>query len=669
MAPAPSREDPGTAPEADPPADEVTERAPDPGTPSASRGGRWRVPAGALATVRMGRSRWRRSLLVRVVAATVTLGLLVVLVTGQFLLQRISNGLVDSRVTSVEGDAKQGIDEVDDNFQKNNFNLVEFPTFVQDQVNMLQGPVDNPIRYVVLRHAKTETDPAPIADLASSTRIDAISIPGDLRDAVNAEPNRRQVRQMVLPVRADDGRVDMVPAIAVGGMVDFGAANGGRYELYFLYRLDREVQILELVRRTFIVGGIALVLLVGAVAWVVTRQVVAPVRQAARTAEQLASGRLDRRMRVRGEDDLARLARAFNEMAASLERQIHQLEELSRVQRRFVSDVSHELRTPLTTIRMAGEVMYEARSSFDPTVARTAELLQNQLDRFESLLADLLEVSRFDAGAALLEIETADIREVVNRVVDGLGPLAERRGIAVSVRAAKPAMAEFDHRRVERVVRNLVGNAIEHGDGRPVVITVACDTEAVAVCVRDSGAGLRPSEQRMVFNRFWRADPARARSTGGTGLGLAIALEDAHLHGGWLQVWGAPELGANFRLTLPRRSGVVLSGSPLPLVPSDVPTSARLSVAERTPVAVVVGSDGTAMVASDGAAAVLADDPVVSVALPPLRAHVGSDPPPGLDGAELEGAELDEPLPDPLAPQRAGRGVTATSAAPRDPER
>jgi two-component system sensor histidine kinase MtrB len=385
------------------------------------------------------------------------------------------------------------------------------------------------------------------------------------------------------------------------------------------------------------------------VAWVVTRQVVAPVRQAARTAEQLASGRLDRRMRVRGEDDLARLARAFNEMAASLERQIHQLEELSRVQRRFVSDVSHELRTPLTTIRMAGEVMYEARSSFDPTVARTAELLQNQLDRFESLLADLLEVSRFDAGAALLETETADVREVVGRVVDGLRPLADRRGIAITVRAATAAMAEFDHRRVERVIRNLVGNAIEHGEGRPVAITVACDAEAIAVCVRDHGVGLRPNEQRLVFNRFWRADPARARSTGGTGLGLAIALEDAHLHGGWLQVWGAPGFGANFRLTLPRRSGVVLGGSPLPLVPPDAPTSAR-NAPERTPVALVVGSDGTAVVASDGAAAVLAGDPAASVSLPPLRAHVGPEPlfSEPLDELDLEhdldavtGADLD----------------------------
>ena len=559
------------------------------------------------------------------VAATVGLGLIVVLVVGQFLLQRISNGLVDSRMTTVQDQSKLAIDQVNENFVKNNFKDRPFLNFVGDQIDELQGPVDRPTRYVLLKHAKSEGEVAPIADRASSTRIDASSIPDDLRTEVNADPTQQHARLLLLPVRLDDGRIEQQRAIAVGGLVNFGPINGGRYELYFIYNLDREVQNLDLVQRTFIVGGMALVLLVGAVAWVVTRQVVAPVRQAARIAEQLASGRLDRRMRVRGEDDLARLARAFNEMAASLERQIHQLEELSRVQRRFVSDVSHELRTPLTTIRMAGEVMYEARASFDPSIARSSELLQNQLDRFESLLADLLEVSRFDAGAAQLETETADVREVVSRVVDGLRPLAERRGSVLTVRATRPATAEFDHRRVERVIRNLVGNAIEHGEGNPVTITVASDSEAVAVCVRDHGVGLRPNEQRMVFNRFWRADPARARSTGGTGLGLAIALEDAHLHGGWLQVWGAPDLGANFRLTLPRRSGVVLSGSPLPLVPPDAPTAARGHAPERTPVALVVGSDGTAVVASDGAAAVLAVDPVASVSLPPLRAHVGPD--------------------------------------------
>jgi two-component system sensor histidine kinase MtrB len=577
------------------------------------------------ASARVARMRWRRSLLLRVVAATVALGLVVVLVVGQFLLQRISTGLVESRMATVEAESKRGMDQVNENFRKNNFKDLDFRNFVNDQIDQLQGPADRPTRDIVLEHALSSTEPAPIADRASSSSIEATSIPIDLREAVNADPSRQHARLLSLPMRTDGGDVATVRAIAVGGLVDFGPVYGGSYELYFVYRLDNEVAILARVQRTFIVGGVALLALVGAVAWVVTRQVVAPVRQAARTAEQLASGRLDRRMRVRGEDDLARLGRAFNEMAASLERQIHQLEELSRVQRRFVSDVSHELRTPLTTIRMAGEIMYEERGSFSPSVSRSAELLHTQLDRFESLLGDLLEVSRFDAGAALLEIETADVREVVHRVVDGLRPLAERRGSQLVVRARSAAQAEFDHLRVERVVRNLVANAIEHGEGRPVVVTVAADEDAVAVGVRDHGVGLAPAEQRLVFNRFWRADPARARSTGGTGLGLAIALEDAHLHGGWLQVWGAPGLGAHFRLTLPRRSGVILNGSPLTLVPPDVPSSARGGVSDRAPVAIVVGTDGTAVVASDGAAAVLAGDPTAAVSLPPLRAFVGPD--------------------------------------------
>ena len=317
-------------------------------------------------------------------------------------------------------------------------------------------------------------------------------------------------------------------------------------------------------------------MLIGLVAWVVTRQVVAPVRGTAMAAEQLAAGRLDRRVPVRGEDDLAKLGRAFNEMAASLERQIHQLEELSWVQRRFVSDVSHELRTPLTTLRMAGEVIFEARAGFDPALSRTAELLQTQLDRFESLLSDLLEVSRFDAGAAVLELERTDLREVVQRVVEHLRPLADGRGSALVVQApAEAVYAEIDPRRVERVVRNLVANAIEHGEGRPIEVRVAMDDEAVAVGVRDHGVGISPGDLRMVFDRFWRADPARARNTGGTGLGLAIALEDAHLHGGWLQAWGELGRGAHFRLTLPRRPGEPLASSPLSLVPRDAPCPAR----------------------------------------------------------------------------------------------
>jgi two-component system, OmpR family, sensor histidine kinase MtrB len=290
-------------------------------------------------------------------------------------------------------------------------------------------------------------------------------------------------------------------------------------------------------------------------------------------AERLASGRLEERMHVRGDDDIARLGTSFNQMAASLQKQIRQLEELSRVQRRFVSDVSHELRTPLTTVRMAGDVLHDARDRFDGPTARAAELLQKELDRFELLLSDLLEISRFDAGAAVLELEDVNIVDLAHRVVESTRALAERRGIRVVVQAGeRPCVAEADGRRVERIVRNLVTNAIDYADSVDVVVLVESDDAATALAVRDYGIGLKPGEAAMVFNRFWRADPARARTSGGTGLGLSISLEDAHLHGGWLQAWGEPGRGSQFRLTLPRRAGDPISSSPLPLVPGDAGT-------------------------------------------------------------------------------------------------
>jgi two-component system sensor histidine kinase MtrB len=282
-------------------------------------------------------------------------------------------------------------------------------------------------------------------------------------------------------------------------------------------------------------------------------------------------------MKVRGDDDLARLARSFNDMAASLQLKIDQLEDLSRVQRRFVSDVSHELRTPLTTVRMAADVLHEGRESFDPATARSAELLQTQLDRFEALLGDLLEISRFDAGAATLDLISGDLRDAVTSVVEALTPLAERTETAVVVSMPKTAVvAEYDPRRLDRILRNLLANAIEHGESRPIDVVVAGSDEAVAIAVRDHGTGLRPGESSLVFNRFWRADPARVRSIGGTGLGLPIAMEDARLHGGWLQAWGSPGDGACFRLTLPRRAGAELTASPLPLEPTDASTGRRM---------------------------------------------------------------------------------------------
>ena len=174
-----------------------------------------------------------------------------------------------------------------------------------------------------------------------------------------------------------------------------------------------------------------------------------------------------------------------------------------------------------------------------PTRGRSVELLASQLDRFESLLVDLLEISRYDAGAATLDADLVDVCDLVRRSADDAQQLAGRRGSRIEFRLpATGCFAEVDRRRVERILRNILVNAVEHGEGKDVVVTCAIDSDAVAVSVRDYGVGLRPGEEQRVFERFWRADPARARTTGGTGLGLAISLEDARLHGGWLQAWG-----------------------------------------------------------------------------------------------------------------------------------
>ncbi len=349
-------------------------------------------------------------------------------------------------------------------------------------------------------------------------------------------------------------------------------ARFGQLELYYIVPLTTEERAASQIRTTVLLTGLALVILLSLVAALVTRLVVTPVRIAARTAQRLSAGLLDQRMAVDGEDDLALLASSFNQMAANLQRQIVRLEEMSRLQRRFTSDVSHELRTPLTTVRMAADLIFAERDAFDPAMARSAELLQAELDRFEDLLTDLLEISRFDAGFAMLDPEPTDLVPVVQRVVGQLHGLAERVGVELCVGLpATAVIAEIDPRRVERVLRNLVGNAVEHGEGRPVEITLACDDSAVAITVRDHGVGLKPGEEKLVFNRFWRADPSRARQTGGTGLGLSISVEDARLHGGWLEAWGSPGEGAVFRLTLPLRSGDRLTSSPLRLVPEPEP--------------------------------------------------------------------------------------------------
>ena len=188
---------------------------------------------------------------------------------------------------------------------------------------------------------------------------------------------------------------------------------------------------------------------------------------------------------------MADLGRAFNAMTSSLQDTISRYDELAKLQQRFVSDVSHELRTPLTTIRMAEDIVWDNREDLPAHARRSAELLHDQTERMEQMLADLLEISRYDAASALLDAEDRDLRPIVARVVEGCAELAQRQDVRVETVAHGRVAAEIDERRIERVIRNLVVNAIEHADGTPVTITLATTETDVACRVRDPG-GRRP---------------------------------------------------------------------------------------------------------------------------------------------------------------------------------
>lgn len=527
---------------------------------------------------------WRRNIQLRVVATTLLMSLAVVLLLGVVVVGQVRNGLLTAKAQAAQSQAvggfsvaqkmADGADDTrpDDVARTGNRSTQDSATWLTGLVEQLASGGQGVFSVVALSSDSDE----PFGDSSPGTRgprasgdVDPErSVPPELRRKLDTKSGTFRQYTQIKRIGSDDG----VPALIIGKRLN--DVNSNQYQLYYLFPFSQEEESLKLVTGTLATAGVFVVILLGAIAWLVVRQVVTPVRMAAGISERLAAGLLQERMKVTGEDDIARLGESFNKMAQNLQVKIQQLEELSRMQRRFVSDVSHELRTPLTTVRMAADVIHDARDEFDPATARSAELLRGQLDRFESLLAELLEISRFDAGAAALEAEPIDLRDVVHRVIEGAEPLADAKGTRIVVRGAEqPVIAEADPRRVERVLRNLVVNAVEHGEGRDVVVRLASAGDrsggAVAIAVRDYGVGLKPGEATRVFNRFWRADPARARTTGGTGLGLSIAVEDARLHGGWLQAWGEPGGGSQFRLTLPATAGETLRGSPIPLEPED----------------------------------------------------------------------------------------------------
>jgi two-component system sensor histidine kinase MtrB len=343
----------------------------------------------------------------------------------------------------------------------------------------------------------------------------------------------------------DAGRIGLVRASAAGERyVVVGGRPAGAPALYLFFPLADAEGDLALLRNVLAAAGAAAVVLSAGVGFVAARGVLRPLRQARTAAHRLEVGLLGTRLPEEGRDEFADLSHAFNRMAEALERSIGDLRALEANHRRFVADVSHELRTPLTALTTAADVLDAHRDGLDDAGSRAARLLVRESHRLATLVEDLMEISRLDAGAAPMSWEPVDVGELVRAAVAA-------RGWPVQLQVDGEAATVADLRRLDAIVANLVGNAYEHGSP-PVRVRVGATAGDVVVEVSDAGAGIAGDHLGRVFDRFYKADPARPGGRG-SGLGLAIARENARLHGGDLTVASPPGAGATFTLRIPRR--------------------------------------------------------------------------------------------------------------------
>ena len=516
--------------------------------------------------------KWRSSILFRVISTTFLLSIVLISLVGSILFIQISSGIYREKSNESLSEAQSLYEYAQGQLDATLYlPTLKLPVVVAKILHSNDLTLATTPREVVLLGSPLANKKVNEKYNGASDNVDFNSIPNSLRVSVRGLGTAKWTRG---EIGFQDGTKRS--AIIVGHVIEIPPQSP--YELYYVFLLTEQQTIVDFIGRLLLFAGFLLIFMIGGISWYVIRQALNPIRDAAEIAEQLTAGDLNRRMQVTGEDEMTRLAISFNEMALSMQQQISRLENLSRLQQRFVSDVSHELRTPLTTIRMASDVITESKGRMDPAAARSAELLQSQITRFESLLTDLLEVSRFDASASILEVKDVDIKLLVIQSIDQM-----QVGHTGQIRTYFPeseVVASVDPRRIERVLRNLISNAIDHSEGQAIDITIKDTDIEVAVGVRDYGIGFTERESERLFDRFWRADPSRSRLRGGTGLGLSIALDDAKLHQGTLKAWGAPGKGAHFVLTVPKAPGIPIQEEPIAANPNDESSTSFLSFDE-----------------------------------------------------------------------------------------
>jgi len=385
-----------------------------------------------------------------------------------------------------------------------------------------------------------------LAEIASRGAFDVVAIRGDITETTTISVTSSAVPSE-LAAAVNRGRVAAVrtpvagqPVLVVGGAVQ---PDGPAF--YFFFPLRAIMTDLSLLARVLAATSGVLVAVSAGIGAAAASRVLRPIRRTRDAVREVAAGDLDAELPEAGSDELAELARAFNRMTAAVRRTVGDLRELEAGQRRFVSDVSHELRTPLTALTTAADVLDANTEGLSDAGRRAAKLIVVETRRLASLVEDLMEISRMDAGAADVTLETVDVAANVESALRVRG-WSDHVSLNVNGRAT----TLIDARRLDTIVGNLVGNALRHG-GPPVAVAVSADDHMVRVRVSDGGPGIAPQHLTRVFDRFYKAD--RARSARGTGLGLAIARENARLHGGDITVDSRPGHGAAFTLTLPRR--------------------------------------------------------------------------------------------------------------------
>lgn len=495
---------------------------------------------------------WRTSLQVRVVGSILLLSLVVVALLAFGMTTVVADRLLSAKVSAASNEITQAAATVE-----TQISATDASSSIQTRLNSARASVNSARSSGANGGDLTAAEKSSVYDvvlLAPNPDGSMVSAPEangpTISDSLQAmvRDGQGNVAYEFDTFRKSDG--SSYKALVIGTPTDTDIRG---VELYLIMPLTAEESTLALMRGIAAFGGVVLVVLLVGIMWLLTQQVTMPVRSASRIAERFASGHLRERMVVDGEDEMARLAISFNSMAESFSKQIHQLQEYGSLQRQFTSDVSHELRTPLTTVRMAADMIYDHSDSLDTYTKRAAELMVRELDRFEALLNDLLEISRHDAGVAELSEERIDVRSIIKSAWSQVEHLSEEVGAPVTFDVPdEPVFAHVDARRIERILRNILANAFDHSESNPINVKLVESSDHFSISVTDHGVGLKPGQEELVFNRFWRADPSRKRHSGGTGLGLAISREDALLHGGSITAEGEWGVGSTFTVTIPK---------------------------------------------------------------------------------------------------------------------